>query len=204
MPGISEFIEVFLATVRDVLPIATILVFFQFAILRRPLPNPKKILSGFICVLLGLVLFLIGLEQALFPVGRLMAQRYGNGRRRDTARVIGKRHNHFGRKYSLHHHHDIARNNEIVNRDSRHYPKTTERDTGSYPDGDSNTQPPGADCAVRQFSRFKRYGDQGRFCHGRAETNRECEGVYPVILLPIDDFTRRSADVARVGELLGH
>ena len=73
---ISTFLDVLMATVRDVLPIATILLFFQFAILRQPLPNPKKLITGFICVLLGLVLFLIGLEQALFPVGRLMAQQF--------------------------------------------------------------------------------------------------------------------------------
>jgi len=76
MPGIATFIDVFLGTIRDVLPIATILVFFQFAVLRRPLPQPRKLLTGFMCVLLGLVLFLIGLEQALFPVGRLMAQQF--------------------------------------------------------------------------------------------------------------------------------
>ena len=76
MPGITQFIEVLLETMRDVLPIATILVFFQFAILRRPLPNPRKLITGFVCVLFGLVLFLIGLEQALFPVGRLMAEQF--------------------------------------------------------------------------------------------------------------------------------
>ena len=76
MPAVTEFLTVFLETVRDVLPIATILVFFQFAILRRPLPNLRKLVMGFACVLLGLVLFLIGLEQALFPIGRLMAQQF--------------------------------------------------------------------------------------------------------------------------------
>ena len=76
MPTLAVFIDVFLNTVRDVLPIVTILVFFQFAILRRPLPNPRKLIIGFGCVLLGLVLFLIGLEQALFPIGRLMAARF--------------------------------------------------------------------------------------------------------------------------------
>ena len=76
MPGIATFIDVLLGTIRDVLPIATILVFFQFAVLRRALPQPRKLITGFICVLLGLVLFLIGLEQALFPVGRLMAQQF--------------------------------------------------------------------------------------------------------------------------------
>ena len=68
--------DVFVATMRDVFPIVTILVFFQFAILRRPLPNPKRLLTGFAFVLLGLVLFLIGLEKALFPIGRLLAEQF--------------------------------------------------------------------------------------------------------------------------------
>ena len=76
MPGLAAFVDVFMATLRDVLPIATILVFFQFAVLRRRLPNPRRLIGGFVCVLLGLVLFLIGLEQALFPVGRLMAEQF--------------------------------------------------------------------------------------------------------------------------------
>ncbi len=76
MPVIGEFMTVLLATIRDVLPIVTILVFFQFAILRRPLAHPRKLIIGFLCVLFGLVLFLMGLEQALFPVGRLMAQQF--------------------------------------------------------------------------------------------------------------------------------
>ena len=62
-----------LATLRDVLPIAAIIFGFQFLILRQPIPNLKRTLLGFIYVLMGLVLFLIGLEQALFPLGKLMA-----------------------------------------------------------------------------------------------------------------------------------
>ncbi|GIC79523.1 DUF1538 domain-containing protein [Moritella sp. F3] len=62
------------ATFHDVLPIAAILFGFQFAVIRKPLPNLGKVLMGFLWVLLGLSLFLIGLEWALFPLGRLMAQ----------------------------------------------------------------------------------------------------------------------------------
>jgi hypothetical protein len=76
MPSFPEFSAVLQETIGDVLPIATILVFFQFAVLRRPLPHPQKLIAGFICVVLGLVLFLIGLEQALFPIGRLMAAQF--------------------------------------------------------------------------------------------------------------------------------
>lgn len=62
------------STLRDVLPIAAILFGFQFAVIRKPLPNVFKVLMGFLWVLIGLSLFLIGLEWALFPLGRLMAQ----------------------------------------------------------------------------------------------------------------------------------
>ena len=42
MPVLATFVDVFFSTLRDVLPIVIILVFFQFAILRRPLPHPKN------------------------------------------------------------------------------------------------------------------------------------------------------------------
>jgi hypothetical protein len=61
------------ATVFDVLPIAVILFGFQFAVIRRPPPHLRRILVGFLYVLGGLTLFLVGLEEALFPVGETMA-----------------------------------------------------------------------------------------------------------------------------------
>ncbi len=67
-----------LGTVRDVLPIAAIIFGFQYLVIRRPLPNLKKVMIGFGYVLLGLALFLIGLEEALFPLGKLMAQQLTN------------------------------------------------------------------------------------------------------------------------------
>ena len=73
MPFLGELFEVVGETLRDVLPIASILAVFQLGVLRRPLPNPRRILVGFAYVLAGLVLFLLGLEQAIFPVGRTMA-----------------------------------------------------------------------------------------------------------------------------------
>ncbi|MDJ0939275.1 MAG: DUF1538 family protein, partial [Woeseiaceae bacterium] len=71
---LTEFLGVLLATVRDVTPIVVIIFGFQIFILRRPIPNLKKIITGFILVLFGLAFFLEGLELALFPLGRLMAQ----------------------------------------------------------------------------------------------------------------------------------
>lgn len=61
-------------TVRDVLPIAAILAFFQLVVLRKPVPHLKQVLIGFAYVLAGLTLFLIGLQQALFPLGEAMAR----------------------------------------------------------------------------------------------------------------------------------
>ena len=74
MEFLSEFVVTALGTMVDVLPIAVILVVFQVAVLRRRVPNLGRILTGFVAVLLGLTLFLIGLEQALFPIGETMAR----------------------------------------------------------------------------------------------------------------------------------
>jgi hypothetical protein len=63
----------FLATLDDALPIVAILVGFQALVLRRPLPNLRRLLLGGVFVLLGLAFFLEGLERALFPLGKLMA-----------------------------------------------------------------------------------------------------------------------------------
>ncbi len=60
-------------TLRDVLPIAIILVVFQVLVLRKRVPNLKRVLVGFAYVVAGLALFLVGLEESLFPLGKIMA-----------------------------------------------------------------------------------------------------------------------------------
>ncbi|THB63883.1 MAG: DUF1538 domain-containing protein [Desulfovibrio sp.] len=62
-----------LATARDVVPVLALLVFFQKVVLRRPIPRPRRILAGFVLVIVGMACFLGGLDLALFPVGRAMA-----------------------------------------------------------------------------------------------------------------------------------
>ena len=62
-----------LGTINDVLPIALILFGFQLFVLRKPIPQLKRIIGGFLLVLVGLAFFLEGLEAALFPLGKLMA-----------------------------------------------------------------------------------------------------------------------------------
>ena len=73
MAILSAVLDVTLGTINDVLPIATIIFGFQFFILRQIPANLPQILWGFCWVLLGLSLFLLGLEWCLFPLGRLMA-----------------------------------------------------------------------------------------------------------------------------------
>jgi len=67
------FFETLLSTVRDVLPIVIIIFGFQLAVLRRPVAHWHQVLLGFVYVVLGLSLFLMGLELALFPLGESMA-----------------------------------------------------------------------------------------------------------------------------------
>lgn len=62
------------STAVDVAPIIAVLVVFQVAVLRRRLPNLGRIVRGFAYVLVGLTLFIIGLEEALFPIGETMAK----------------------------------------------------------------------------------------------------------------------------------
>ncbi len=62
------------ATVRDVVPIAVIILFFQLFVLRRAVANLRRVVAGFVLVLLGLAVFLVGLDVALFPLGEAMAQ----------------------------------------------------------------------------------------------------------------------------------
>lgn len=61
------------ATARDVLPVTLLLLFFQYVVLRKPFPEWRRALFGLVLVVLGLTLFLAGLERALFPLGRIMA-----------------------------------------------------------------------------------------------------------------------------------
>jgi magnesium-transporting ATPase (P-type) len=53
----------------DMLPIVIVVSFFQIFILKQPFPNLEKVLIGLVFVVLGLMLFVEGLEVGLFPIG---------------------------------------------------------------------------------------------------------------------------------------
>jgi len=70
---IKEFSAILLATCRDVIPIIGLITVFQLLVLRQKIPNLRRLVVGGVYVVLGLALFLAGLEKALFPLGKIMA-----------------------------------------------------------------------------------------------------------------------------------
>lgn len=57
----------------DLLPIILVIIFFQVAVLRQPMPQLGEVLVGALFVIVGLMLFIQGLEMGLFPIGETMA-----------------------------------------------------------------------------------------------------------------------------------
>ena len=73
MEFIHDFSIILLATCRDVLPIIILITGFQLLVLRQPIPHLGRLVVGGVYVVIGLALFLAGLEKALFPLGKIMA-----------------------------------------------------------------------------------------------------------------------------------
>ena len=57
----------------DLLPIIIVIAFFQIFVLQKPIPNIGQLFVGTALVVLGLSLFVKGLETGLFPIGESMA-----------------------------------------------------------------------------------------------------------------------------------
>ncbi|WP_353569862.1 DUF1538 domain-containing protein [Candidatus Albibeggiatoa sp. nov. BB20] len=73
MKQVRAFIQSLLGSIRDLAPIIIVIAFFQLVILRQPIPDLANILAGVALVMLGLTLFVQGLEMGLFPIGETMA-----------------------------------------------------------------------------------------------------------------------------------
>jgi len=69
-----SFVLLVLGTLRDLVPIIAVIAVFQLAVLNQPYPNLIEILIGLVFVMLGLTLFVKGLEMGLFPLGEGLAQ----------------------------------------------------------------------------------------------------------------------------------
>ncbi len=61
------------AVIKDVLPILAVIAFFQYGVIKKPLPHIKRVLLGVFLVILGLYAFIVGLETGLFPIGETLA-----------------------------------------------------------------------------------------------------------------------------------
>ena len=66
------------STLLDIFPIAAIIFGFQYLVIRKRVKRLPQVIVGFVMVWVGLSLFLVGLEQALFPMGELMAGQLTN------------------------------------------------------------------------------------------------------------------------------
>ena len=62
--------------VRDLAPIIVVIAFFQVVVLQQPFPNLGSVIVGLVCVVLGLTLFIQGLETGLFPLGEGIAHAF--------------------------------------------------------------------------------------------------------------------------------
>ena len=64
------------AAVGDLAPIVAVIAFFQIVVLQQPFPNLVEVLGGLLCVVIGLALFVEGLESGLFPLGEAVAHAF--------------------------------------------------------------------------------------------------------------------------------
>lgn len=67
-----------LDSLRDLLPIILVIAFFQLVVLQQPIPNFGEIATGIVFVVIGLTLFVQGLNMGLFPVGESMAYAFAS------------------------------------------------------------------------------------------------------------------------------
>jgi len=70
---LRHFIVALRHSARDLLPIVLVVLFFQIVILQQALPAAADLILGMLLVVLGLTLFIRGLEMGLFPVGESLA-----------------------------------------------------------------------------------------------------------------------------------
>lgn len=76
MEQLRVFAGSLLSSFRDLLPIILVVAFFQIFVIRQPVPDFGRILTGFMLVIFGLTFFIRGLEQALFPIGESIANAF--------------------------------------------------------------------------------------------------------------------------------
>jgi hypothetical protein len=66
-------LRIYVGSFRDLVPIVLVIGFFQIVVLQQPFPDLERVLTGLVFVVVGLSLFVQGLEIGLFPLGESMA-----------------------------------------------------------------------------------------------------------------------------------
>ncbi len=72
-PYFLIFLKKLWAAFKDLIPIIVVVVFFQSVVIQQPFPQIGEVIVGILFVILGLMLFIEGLEMGLFPIGESMA-----------------------------------------------------------------------------------------------------------------------------------
>ena len=70
---LKQYLRTLARSFQDLLPIVLVIGFFQLVVLKQSVPMFGQILFGGLMVLIGLSLFVQGLQMALFPLGEDMA-----------------------------------------------------------------------------------------------------------------------------------
>ena len=78
MKLLKTILNALLDSLRDLLPIILVIGFFQLAVLQQPIPNFTEIVVGILFVIIGLTLFIQGLNMGLFPIGETMAYSFAS------------------------------------------------------------------------------------------------------------------------------
>jgi hypothetical protein len=73
LTNLASLGRLILATLRDLAPIILVVGFFEVVVLQQTPENLGEILAGLGLVMLGLAMFVQGLEMGLFPLGEAMA-----------------------------------------------------------------------------------------------------------------------------------
>ena len=74
--AIGGFLKLLFGSLRDLIPIILTVAFFQIIVLQQPFPNIGDVLVGLVFIVVGLTLFIQGLEMGLFPLGDDMAEAF--------------------------------------------------------------------------------------------------------------------------------
>lgn len=78
MHELKNLVRLILGTARDLTPIVGVVAVFQLLVLQQPLQGVTEKLIGLLFVMVGLAVFIRGLELALFPLGESLADAFAN------------------------------------------------------------------------------------------------------------------------------